>query len=233
MYTRLVLALLLTGSFLAASGKRTVRQDVNYCTDDDARNSLYASTYPECARNLAAFERPFEDTLRDLFCNATCGPLYASFFLERCTDLVYQQLVQYYQLQCVVNEDGRPCYSFYNNSDIDMSVANPEAVTLCSSSATGACSDACAVRLEAIKDYYGTCINSVFNSTYFRFSGNDLPPLFQYRLWSNCGVSPPTSTSVNPTTDNTPTDSGTAGATPTLAIKLFGAVCVLLAISLY
>ena len=228
MYTPVLLALILTaGSLLSASGKRTVRQDG--CTDDDARNRDFAEMYPQCASNLDAIQQPFEITLRDLYCNKTCGPLYESLFLSRCTSLsdsfTYRRLIDYYVLQCRVNEDGRPCYSFYNDSEIDMRLANQEAVNLCSSSQNSACSDACRARLEAISGYYGSCINSVFNSSYFQSFGHELLPLFTYRLWSNCEVPPPTAASVNPTT------ASAMAATP---LKMVSVISVLLAFfSLY
>lgn len=196
MSIQLTLAFLLAGSLVSLGGAdNIIARRQSSCTDDESRNRNFAATYPQCASNLNAFTQPFEIPLRDLFCNSTCGPLYKTFFLAQCSSLVYQLLVEYYELQCNVNANGMPCYSFYNDSEIDRSVANSESLQLCSSSMpeNNACSDACRNELTSIRNYYGSCVNSVFNSSYFR-AGVDEPllPLFSYQLWTKCGVPLPT-----------------------------------------
>lgn len=169
-------------------------------------NINFAATYPQCASNLDAFNEPFEITLRDLFCNTTCGPLYKSFYLAQCTSPTFQVLAMYYELQCNNNSNGMPCYSFYNNSEIDMRFASPEALQLCDSSIRNmVCSDGCRNQLVLIRNYYGSCVNSVFNSTYFKSFGYELLPLFSYQLWTSCEVPVPTETP----TGEPPTMSGT------------------------
>ena len=183
MYTQVVvLALLLTGSVYVCQAQcyANLNQEV-------------VTTYPQCANKPGASETaPFETLLRDLICDATCGPLYNATFYRLCPSpsVTALLLVEYYLAQCRVNANGQACYSFYNDSDIDMSVANNEALQLCSSSAQGACTDQCRARLMAISSYYGTCINSVFNSSYFR-TFYELVPLFSYQLWTNCQVPVP------------------------------------------
>ena len=181
-----VLTLLFIGSF----------HDNNMCWAQPCYediNQQVISTYPECANKPGAnFTAPFETFLRDLVCDPTCGPLFNATFYRLCpspsiSDL---QLANYYLSQCRVNENGQACYSFYNNSEIDMSVANSTVLQLCSTSAQGACSDQCKDQLMAIRNYYGVCVNSVFNSSYFR-TFYDLVPLFSYQLWTNCGVPVP------------------------------------------
>ena len=161
MYTRLVLGLLLTGLFLVASSKRTVCQVDENCLNNDTLISDYATTYPQCANNIDSFEQPSEDIFRDLICDATCGPLYELFVIERCTNPLYWLVTLYQRLLCVVNEDGRLCYSFYLNSRMNMSVANSEAVAVCTPALNSNCSNTCATRLNAIKDHYGSCINLI------------------------------------------------------------------------
>ena len=205
MYARLLLVFLLASSLTSLTDANKSRRQSG-CTDDDTRNRNFAATYPQCASNLDAFTKPFEITLRDLFCNATCGPLYKSFFFAQCTSFTYRRVVEYYELQCNNNSNGMPCYSFYNDSEIDMSFASPEALQLCNSSIRSmVCSDSCRSQLISIKNYYGSCVNSVFNSSYFQSFGHELLPLFSYQLWTGCGVSVPaeSATGVPPTSSAT------------------------------
>ena len=154
-------------------------------------NQEVVTTYPQCANKPGSAETaPFEAILRDLVCDPTCGPLYNATFYWLCPSPIVSELllVNYYLAQCRVNANGRACYSFYNDSDADMSIANNQAVQLCSSSVQqNTCSDQCKAQIMATKSYYGICINSVFNFTSFVVS-NELLPLFSYQLWSNCGV---------------------------------------------
>lgn len=53
---------------------------------------------------------------------------------------------------------------------------------------SGRCSDDCRNQLTAIGYHYGSCINSVFNSSYFHSFDYKLLPLFSYALWTSCGV---------------------------------------------
>ena len=185
-----VLALLLTGSIDMCQAQ--CYANINQET---------ATTYPQCANQARAAETaPFEVVLRDLICDQTCGPLYNATFYRLCPSPSVSELllVNYYLAQCRVNANGQACYSFYNDSEADMSVANNQAVQLCSSSMQSTCSEQCRAQLMAIKSYYGLCINSVFNFTFFSVS-DDLLPLFSYQLWTNCGVSVPVDEGVLPT----------------------------------
>ena len=178
-----VLALLISGSF----DTRRAQCYVNI-------NQEMATTYPQCATQAnAANSEPFEIILRDLICDPTCGPLYNATFYRLCPSPSISELllVNYYMAQCRVNANGRACYSFYNDSDADMSVANSQALQMCSSSIQqSTCSDRCRDQLMAIKNYYGVCLNSVLNFTFFAPS-TELLPLFSYQLWTNCGVPVP------------------------------------------
>lgn len=187
----LVLALLLTGCAC---------QQPCYESDDRVFHEVGAN-YPQCADKASAAENSTsqEDIFRDLICDPTCGPLYNATFHSLCpspsvTDLI---VIDYYLVQCRVNANGQACYTFYNTTDtrtvIDMSVANTEAVQECIGSAQGArCSNQCKDRLMAIRNYYGVCGSSLYNSTYFRsFNFTNITSLFSYQLWTNCGVSIP------------------------------------------
>lgn len=188
MYTIiLVLALLLTGSM---------------CQEQPCYDMILqevGSNYPQCASNARAAENgTFEDIFRDLICDPTCGPLYNATFYSLCPSPSMIDLLvnDYYLVQCRVNANGRACYSFYSTNDsnveLDMSLANNEAIQLCSSSAQGTCSDQCRDRLVAIKNYYGVCGSSLYNSTYFRaFNIINITSVFEYQLWTNCGVPVP------------------------------------------
>ena len=155
-------------------------------------NDNFRLAYPQCESNLDAFNEPFNVTLSDLFCNETCGPLYETAFTGECTSFSWQRVIEYYRVQCRYNADGMPCYSFYIGNAIDMSYANNEALGLCNSTIrSNSCTDECRDRLTAISNYYGYCVNSVFNSTYFHSFDYELLPLFTYQLWSTCGVAIP------------------------------------------
>lgn len=220
MYTQaVVLVLLLAGSAVhvcQAQCYANVNQEV-------------VTTYPQCANKPGASETAaFELILRDLVCDTTCGPLYNATFYRLCPSPVgiVFALIEYYEAQCRVNADGRVCYSFYNDSDIDMSVANMEALQLCSSSAQGDCTDQCRARLMAIGSYYGSCINSVFNSSYFR-AFDPLVPLFSYQLWTNCQVPVPSPVYVGP---ENPTSSALAATSLKIVIMLAAVLCGMLAV---
>ena len=167
---------------------------------DDRVFCEVGANYPQCADKASAAENSTsqEDIFRDLICDPTCGPLYNATFHSLCpspsvTDLI---VIDYYLVQCRVNANGRACYTLYNTTDtstvIDMSVANTEAVQECIGSAQGACSNQCKDRLMAIRNYYGVCGSSLYNSTYFRsFNFTNTTSLFSYQLWTNYGVSIP------------------------------------------
>lgn len=233
MYTGTIIAVLVTSSLLSfytadARDSNLIARQTDQCSDMDALNQNFGATYPQCASNLNALSQPFEITLRDLYCNTTCGPLYKTFFLSRCTSFSYRLVVDYYVQQCVVNEAGMPCYSFYNDSEIDMTYASDQAIQLCNATirGVGACSDECRQRLTAVGNYYGTCINSVFNSTYFRSFNYELLPLFSYRLWTTCGAPIPTSTGDQPTGDTaqSPTSRALPSCSTTALLSLCGVV---------
>ena len=154
---------------------------------------------PECRPEVGG---GFEADLRDLYCDETCGPMYRTYTFSVCSaSLSHTRLWDYYTSHCMVNADGRPCYSFYNGSETDMSLANNDALQLCTPSIqSGTCSDDCRNRLTAIGDHYGSCINSVFNSSYFHSFNYELLPLFSYTLWTSCGVPIPMPIIVTTTT---------------------------------
>ena len=186
-----VLALLFTGSMC--------QEPQQPCYDNILQE--IGSNYPQCANNARAAENgTFEDIFRDLICDPTCGPLYNATFYALCPSPTMIDLLRlvndYFLVQCRVNANGRVCYSFYTTNDsnvyLDMSLANSEALQLCRSSAQGTCSDQCRDRLVAIKNYYGVCGSSLYNSTYFRsFNIINITSLFEYQLWTNCGVPVP------------------------------------------
>ena len=120
--------------------------------------------------------------------------MWHSIFVTQCPFEGYPESAEYYRLQCKVNANGRPCYSFYKNSMLDISVVDTDVtLELCRSSIKyNICSDECNAQLRAISTYYGSCINSIFNSSYFHSFDYELLPLFSYQLWTSCGVSVPT-----------------------------------------
>ena len=182
-----VLAMLLIGSFYDVCQAQPCYADLN---------QEVVSTYPQQCANKpgSADTAPFEEVLRDLVCDSTCGPLYNATFYQLCPSPTASglELVNYYLAQCRVNANERACYSFYNDSDADLSVANSQAAQLCSTSVQqNTCSDQCKAQIMAINNYYGICINSVFNFSSSFVISNELLPLFTYQLWSNCGVPVP------------------------------------------
>ena len=159
---------------------------------------------PECRPEVGG---GFMADLRDLYCDETCGPMYQTYTFSVCAaSLSRTRLWDYYTSHCMVNADGRPCYSFYNGSTTDMSLANDDALQLCNPSIqSGTCSDNCRTRLVAIGDHYSSCINSVFNSSYFHSFNYELLPLFTYALWTSCGVPIPMPIVTTTTAQVTPT----------------------------
>ena len=149
----------------------------------------FTTNNPECRPEVGG---GFEADLRDLCCGETCGPMYWTYTFSVCAaSLLRTRLWDYYTSHYTVNADGRPCYSFYNGSETesDMSLANNDALQLCTPSMqSGTCSDDCRNQLTAIGYHYGSCINSVFNSSYFHSFDYKLLPLFSYALWISCGV---------------------------------------------
>ena len=223
MFIILVLALLLTGSV---------------CQEQPCYDNILqevGSNYPQCANNARAAENgTFEDIFRDLICDSTCGPLYNATFYSLCPSptMIDLLVADYYLVQCRVNANGRFCYSFYStndtNTNLDMSLANNEALQLCNSSAQGTCSDQCRDRLVAIKNYYGVCGNSLYNSTYFRsFNIINITSLFEYQLWTNCRVPVPGDEVVPPV----PPTFSSALASLKVAVML-AMLCVMLAVSI-
>ena len=178
----------------SAIKNRYIRQDPGYteCSDIDKN---FAAAYPQCANNpgLTAFA-DFETILRDLICDATCGMPYLSQFVTQCPYEGYLEAAKYYIGHCKVNQNGRPCYSFYKGSMFDTSVVDPDvALQLCKSSIKyNMCSDKCGSQLRAIGTYYGSCIAPLFNGSYFHSFDYELLPLFSYQLWTMCGVPIPT-----------------------------------------
>ena len=192
--------LLLIYSFItlgSALNNRYIRQDSDYVDCSSNLDKNFAAAYPQCANNPGLTNiatSSFETFLQDLICDAKCGMQYLSLFVAQCPFEWYPETAEYYRLQCKVNTNGRPCYSFYKNSMLDTSVVDTDvALELCRSSIKyNICSDECNAQLRAISTYYGSCVYSIFNSSLARSSGDELASLFSYQLWTSCGVSVPT-----------------------------------------
>ena len=186
---RVLFALLLTSTLAVATQAQTCSNVYETFTTDN----------PQCRPEVGG---GFEADLRDLYCDERCGPMYRTYTFSVCPGTFSRmRLWDYYTSHCTVNADGRPCYSFYNGSETDMSLANNDALQLCTPSIqSGACSDDCRNRLTTIGDHYGSCIYSVFNSSYFHSFSYELLPLFSYALWTSCGVPIPMQITVTTTT---------------------------------
>lgn len=189
MLAQVLFALLLASTLAMVTQAQTCSNVYETFTTDN----------PECRPEVGG---GFEADLRDLYCDKTCGPMYQTYTFSVCAaSLSRTRLWDYYTSHCTVNADGRPCYSFYNGSETDMSLANNDVLQLCNPSIlSGTCSDDCRNRLTAIGDHYGSCINSVFNSSYFHSFNYELLPLFSYALWTSCGVPIPMQIIVTTTT---------------------------------
>ena len=209
MYVQMLFTVLLTGTFAVMSEAQTCSNVYETFTMDN----------PECRPETGG---GFEADLRDLYCDETCGPMYQTYTFSVCAaSLSRTRLWDYYTSHCTVNANGRPCYSFYNGSETDMSLANNDVLQLCNPSIqSGTCSDDCRNRLIAIGDHYGSCINSVFNSSYFHSFNYELLPLFSYALWISCGVPIPmqvvttTTAQIAPTTQIITTTAGVSTTLP-------------------
>lgn len=227
MYTKLLALLVLTSSLLSlGSAVKSIRQ-----AGCPPENSDFVAANPQCAGN-PGLNAQFEDTLQYLVCNATCGPPYLAG-IRRCFG--YQLLADYYEGHCIVNANGRPCYSFYNNSEFDTSVFDPEAaLQICDSSIrSNTCTNQCREQLITGSMRLGSCVNVLANSSYFRSFNYELLPLVSYQLWSSCGVptpgmdgGPPTSgpTSSGPTSSGIPTASEVSGVLTSIML-----LCTLIA----
>lgn len=179
MYTQVLMLLLVFTSSLLSSGSAN-------CPPE---NSDFVSAYPQCANN-PGLNAQFDSFLRDLVCDATCGPPYLAGIR---TCFSFRRVADYYEVQCRVNANGMPCYNFYVNSSIDRSVFNPEAAfQVCNSSIlSNTCSDECREQLTIANTHWGSCVNSLTNSSYFHSFNYELLPLFSYQLWTACGVPTP------------------------------------------
>ena len=187
----LLLSLLALGSALKNRYIRQDSGDINvYCTADLDKN--FVAAYPQCANNPGLENNvEFEDYLQNIICDKNCGTQYLSSYFALCPYKETLDILGYYTGHCEVNADGRPCYSYYKNSMLDMD----EEITLqlCKSSIKyNVCSAKRSSQLRAISTLYGSCIGPLFNSSYFHSFDYELLPLFSYQLWTNCGVPVPT-----------------------------------------
>ena len=202
MTPKLTLAILLLLSCLTLGStlkNRYIRQDSGYTDDSadcsaDLDETLAAAGYPRCANSPSLKTGHFEDFLRDLVCDEECGIPLLLLFVAQCPYEGYPEVAMYYRQHCKVNARGQPCYSYLNNSELDTSVVNPViALQLCKPSITyNTCSNKCRAQLRAIGTHYGSCIEPLFNSSYFYTFENEHLPLFSYQLWTRCGVPLPT-----------------------------------------
>ena len=199
MYPKATLAFLLLFIYLTLGStikNRYIRQaDSDYINCQDGLDKNFAAAYPQCANNPGLVKYlNFETWLHDLICDKKCGMPFLSQFVTQCPYEGYPEVAKYYRGHCKVNQNGRPCYSFFKDSTFDTSVVDPDAaLQLCKSSIKyNMCSSKCSSQLRAISTYYGSCIEPVFNSSYFHSFDYELLPLFSYQLWTNCGVPLPT-----------------------------------------
>ena len=193
----LAFLLLLSCSTLGSTLKnRYIRQDSGY-TDTDCSanlNEKFVAAYPQCGNILGLENMETADWFQYLICDVNCGMPFLSLFVAQCPYKETLEIVEYYRGLCKVNEDGRPCYTYYKNSASDMNVVDPDiTLQLCKPSIKyNICSDKCSSQLRAISTHYGLCIDPLFNSSYFHSFDVELLPLFSYQLWTNCGVPIPT-----------------------------------------
>ena len=191
----LLLFSLLAQSLGNTSKNRYIHQDSGDidtdCTADDIDKNFVAA-YPQCANNPGLENNvEFEDALRNLFCDKNCGTQYLSSYFATCPYKETLEIIGYYMEQCKVDAAGRPRYSYYKNSMLDMD--EEIALQLCKSSIKyNMCSPKCSSQLRAISTHYGSCIGPLFNNSYFHSFDYELLPLFSYQLWTNCGVPIPT-----------------------------------------
>ena len=148
---------------------RFYRQSLDYCVIQDVDNQRFFEAYPQCTSLI--------NGAKPLHCDKTCGPLYKTFIISRCTVPEEQQLLDlvfdYYESECMFNEAGRPCY-FYNYPTEDYSsrhIINITTVQLCNSTIEGSeCTEAC-------RDILSTNFFHSFHTS----SGQDV--VCQYRLF--------------------------------------------------
>ena len=86
--------------------------------------------------------------------------------------------------RCRVNKQGDLCGSFVDNLD-DVELASEA----CIDTTMTNCSNECRQRLEVVEDDVGCCINEMINNT--RIGPRKYQRLFNYSLWSMCGVDTP------------------------------------------
>ena len=202
MFAQIIVALLLASSFMSLGKAEDPTRDP---CDMDAflyLIQLFNATYPQCASNLIALTMELVDFYRELICNTTCGPLLKSFYISMCTE--YQPVFDYYESNCLFNAAGRPCYSFYDDNNLIFTNISLDHELCNSTIQEGACTEACRNSLTAIGNYYGLCINSIFNHTYLSSFNWEHLPLFTYQLWTSCSVPIP-STGDRPGPTNTAT----------------------------
>ena len=187
--TLTLVVLLFVGSLLGSeSAVKNIRQaqQRNQCSRSDDYG--YQTTYPQCANHYGLGTENIEIFFGDFICSSSCGSLLLSYFRTQCQEVVYQYIADYYELQCGVNADGIPCYRFFN-STFTRGFNCESAIEKCKSSIQeDTCSAKCRNELLAISDIFDSCVNSVYNNSYFHFIDHQILPLFSYQLWTACGV---------------------------------------------
>ena len=176
---------------------------------------------PECADYNGIKKWTLENFFGVFICNSSspCSSLLLSYFRTQCIEEVYRYLADYYEVQCRVNADGIPCYKFYN-STFNKGFNETAALQKCRSSiqVEEFCSGECKNQLEAISSVFGSCVNYIYNNSYFHFVGVGILPLFSYQLWRACGV---------------PIPSGASGTQTATFTNLAGMTIIALLVTLY
>lgn len=162
----------------------------------------FLAANPQCANNSGLNSQDVHTVYRDFVCEPNCGSLYLSYIRTQCQgpQELGELLAEYNEIQCGVNADRIPCYTFYDSTsgDIDTSVVDPESALQVCPQNSSTCTTECRSQLTAIRSHFGCCVNSVFNSSYFhsrfypggstRNFGTDFIPAFSNELWTTCGV---------------------------------------------
>ena len=133
-----------------------------------------------------------ENYVRDVYCSSesSCGRLYLSYKVSQCPGEESQSILEYYEMLCRVNENGRPCYSFLDEPFIPARSIFAR-FPACLSAMPNECNDECRNLLTDINrntSRLGCCVQTYYNSSYHRREDSNTPGLFSYELWTACGL---------------------------------------------
>ena len=163
------------------------------CNSSDYFNS---SPPQECIEIIDALPRGSQflgPQYGNVFCNQACNSSLVSFLNSSACGPLGPQVATYFSSLCVENERGVHCNEILTElSAVETGLICAQAVFNPNNCPISPCSN----ELQRIRDAYGCCVNTVYNSSVFfeilpEIQRNLAMVVVSYGFWVQCGVVPP------------------------------------------